>query len=122
MNTIPENSIFIQDSTFSTLSELSKNSEGIVLLGAGGELTEWITGVSDILKKEGVTDGDVKDNFSEFHKLTTSGGRTDLLMLFSNTHKLNIGKMAMWRLRFGDCSWLSDYVVNYRDQHNGTSN
>ncbi len=28
--------------------------------------------------------------------------------------------MAMWGLSFGDCSWISDYVVNYAEQHGFT--
>jgi hypothetical protein len=27
-----------------------------------------------------------------------------------------MGKMAMWRIKFGDCSWLSDYIHNYKNQ------
>jgi hypothetical protein len=38
-------------------------------------------------------------------------------MLFNKNGKHNIGKMAMWRLRFGDCSWVSDYIINYASQH-----
>jgi hypothetical protein len=28
-----------------------------------------------------------------------------------------MGKLAIWRLAFGNCSWISDYLVNYADQH-----
>ena len=38
-------------------------------------------------------------------------------MIFKTKSQLDIGKLAMWRLKFGDATWLSDYVVNYRDQH-----
>jgi len=49
--------------------------------------------------------------------LKTSGGRTDLVLMFNNGDALNVGKLAMWRLRYGDASWVSDYIVNYAKQH-----
>jgi len=96
------------------------NKEGIVLLGAGGDLDQWIEGVSGQLKEEEIaTSGDPADLWEHtFYRLTTTGGRTDLAMIFkSSSNVIDIGKMAMWRLRFGDCSWISDYIVNYRNQH-----
>jgi hypothetical protein len=79
-----------------TFDKLPKAKEGIVLMGAGGDLNEWVKGVI-VLK--------------------TSGGRTDLLLVIPDSSTLQIGKLAMWRLRFGDASWLSDYKFNYADQH-----
>ena len=95
--------------------------EGIVLLGAGGSLDEWINGITELLKKEDiVTTGDPKDSFMGAYELTTTGGRTDLALVFSNKKKqINLGKMAMWRLKFGDTSWISDYLDNYKSQHEG---
>jgi hypothetical protein len=43
--------------------------------------------------------------------VTTSGGRTDFSSYtFNPKHKINIGKLAIWRLQCGDASWISDYV------------
>ena len=108
---------------FDTFNEIVTRGkfEGIVLMGAGGSLDEWITGVTDILKeKDIVTTGDPQDSFMGAYELTTTGGRTDLALVFSNKKKqIKIGKLAQWRLKFGDTSWISDYVVNYADQHEG---
>lgn len=92
-----------------------KKEGGIVLLGAGGELSEWIEGVIGVWKEEDIVAKDIKneDVFSEFSLLETTGGRTDLCMFFNSKVELDMGRMAMWRLRFGDCSWPDDYVVNY---------
>jgi len=36
--------------------------------------------------------------------LKTTGGRTDLVMIFKTKSQLELGKLAMWRLKFGDAS------------------
>lgn len=89
--------------------------EGLILLGCGGDLNEWINGVLDILFEKEIIES--KDDFGEPVCLTTSGGRIDLVFPFAENNKINIGKLAMWRLQFGDASWASDYIVNYEDQH-----
>lgn len=107
----------ITSTTFNKFSELaSEGKEGLVLLGCGGSLEEWSNGVLDLLKQAGIA----KDSFAFADNLhvTTTGGRDDLLLIFPEDGiGIDIGKLAIWRLTFGDCSWLSDYVVNYRNQH-----
>jgi hypothetical protein len=95
--------------------DLVRGREGIVLLGAGGDPNEWTSGVTEMLMEESI----VKDPaaFGELYRLTTSGGRNDVAMLFGESDMIDLGKMAMWRLRFGNCSWVSDYIVNYAEQH-----
>ena len=104
----------IQDKKF---TELPKKEEGLVLLGAGGDLKEWVVGITKILKDEGIAKSDNPDEvWGEIYKLNTTGGRTDLVLMFKGD-SLDIGKMAMWRIRYGDASWLSDYLVNYAEHH-----
>lgn len=111
--------IEIQPSTFEEAMAISrKHSEGIVMLGAGGDLNEWVVGVSKSIHEFGAAPtSDPSSLWESAHRLTTTGGRTDLLLVLKKDSNLDIGKLAMWRLRFGDCSWLSDYVVNYADHH-----
>ncbi len=90
--------------------------EGIVLFGAGGDLNEWIYGVTQELNENGIAEGTPEEIWDGFYKLTTTGGRTDLVMPFKENAKIDLGKMAIWRLRFGDCSWISDYRYNYANQ------
>lgn len=89
-----------------------KRSEGIILQGCGGELQEWVDGINEMLTKEDILLGD-----SKFSKIDAfkHDGLTNLLFHFTDDLKLNIGKLATWRLRthgvFGG-TWLSDYVPN----------
>ena len=104
----------IKTVSFSDIKKLSYDGiEGIVLLGAGGDLNEWINGISGILKDEKIAKENVDVIWKDCYTLTSTGGRTDLVLVpLENT--LEWGKLAVWRLVFGDCSWISDYVVNYR--------
>lgn len=93
----------------------STSTEGLVFLGCANP-ESWVSGINDLWSKEGQIS---PDWFGTPYLLTTSGGRIDLVFPFSpacNT-MIDIGKLAIWRLRFGDCSWISDYKVNYTNQH-----
>lgn len=86
-------------------------TEGLILQGCGGDLDEWVTGISDILTKEGILlDGDTFKDVSVFEH----DDITNLLFSLEKV-KLDWGKLAMWRLKthesFGG-TWLSDYVPN----------
>ncbi len=96
--------------------DLRELFEGLVLLGCGGKLEEWETGVLGLLEEEKIA---TKDDFDEVFFIVTSGGRTDVVLPFKRQSKINIGKLAIWRLRFGNCSWVSDYLVNYASHHGG---
>ncbi len=101
---------------FSKLCETDK--EGVVLLGAGGNPQDWIDGVFKLWREEGHTTATkVSEVFAKAYLMKTSGGRTDLALIWKPKAPINIGRLAMWRLRFGDCSWISDYKVNYAKQH-----
>ena len=103
--------------SFELFSDAMAKKEGIVLLGAGGNPQEWIDGVSEMLAAEGISKAD-KGLWASAHTLKTTGGRTDLALVFKKSgNPLDIRKMAIWRLNFGDCSWISDYIDNYKDQH-----
>jgi hypothetical protein len=109
-----ENLTMIEESTFEQFKEISKEDEYLVLLGCGGDLMEWVTGVAQILREENIALPGFE--ITKALKVTTTGGRTDLMLIF-DFNKVDIGKLAIWRIGFGDCSWLSDYVVNYVNQH-----
>ena len=87
-------------------------SEGLILQGCGGDLTEWVDGINEMLTKEGILSEGTK--FDEVHAFKHEG-LTNLLFPFSEDVKLNIGKLALWRLAshetFGG-TWLTDYVDN----------
>ena len=97
-----------------TFDKILSLPEGIVLLGCSG-FEDWIKGVTYLLIDEGILN-DKENAWDKIYWTRTTGGRTDLILTFGKA-EFDMGKMAMWRLRFGDCSWISDYKVNYASQH-----
>lgn len=96
-----------------TTDELKRmtDAEGLVLQGCGGNPDEWVSGINELLTKEGILlDGDTfKDVYVFEHD-----GLTNMLFNMEDV-RLDIGKLAMWRLAshetFGG-TWLSDYIPN----------
>ena len=88
-----------------------EEKEGLILQGCGGDLKEWVDGINDMLTEAGI----LKEG-SRFGDVSTFqyGELTCLLFPFEDV-KLEIGKLAMWRLQthedFGG-TWLSDFVPN----------
>jgi len=90
--------------------------EGLILQGCGGDPAEWVSGINDLLAKEGILlDGAV---FKEAY-VFEHDRHTNILLSMENV-KLDIGKLAMWRLKshstFGGY-WLSDYLPNRLGVH-----
>ena len=88
-----------------------EGKDGLILQGCGGDLKEWVDGINDMLTEAGI----LKDG-SKFEDVSTFqyGELTCLLYPFEDV-KLDIGKLAVWRLQthgdFGG-TWLSDFVPN----------
>ena len=88
-----------------TLREMrGTRKEGLVLQGCGGDLQEWQDGVNGML-----ADARVARMYVFQHV-----GRQNLLFRFDDAVKLDVGKLAIWRLRNLNLEgmWLSDYVDN----------
>lgn len=88
-----------------------KEKEGLILQGCGGDLTEWVDGINEMFTEAGILkEGSRFENVSSFQY----GEMTCLLYPFEDV-KLEIGKLAVWRLQthetFGG-TWLSDFVPN----------
>lgn len=91
-----------------------KGAEGLILQCCGGSLDEWVDGINDMLTESGILLDGTKfkaENCCAFE----NEGLTNLMFPFSENVKLDMGKLAMWRLQthgnFGG-KWLSDYVDN----------
>lgn len=100
-----------------TIDELASLKDfGMVVLGAGGDISEWVDGISGILKKDGIVDPD-KETFSRAELLEGNvlgvKGRKDLVLIFNPGSNVHVGKLAIWRLQFGDISWIDDFIANY---------
>lgn len=88
-----------------------QGKEGLIIQGCGGDLTEWVNGINDMLTEENILpDGSRMENCSAFEH----NGLTCLYFPFEDV-KLDMGKLALWRLRTHERfhgAWLSDYVPN----------
>jgi len=86
--------------------------EGLILQGCGGELQEWLDGINDMFTEEKLLLNGTK--FEDIYAFEHDG-LTCLMFPFSEDVKLDVGRLAMWRLQthgqFGG-TWLSDYVPN----------
>ena len=113
----------VKEIKFSELVKImaAGKGDGLVFLGAGGDAQDWITGIPNNMKENGLINIDDPEKvFTDIYQVSTSGGRTDLIMMFDVIEgpiAKNMGKIAMWRLMFGDCCWASDYLTNYENQH-----
>lgn len=114
-------SITIVEKSFRDLVDLNKVTsylEGLVFLDVADVADLLTTSIWSLLVAEGIAIGSFNQNFTEDQwLLTTTGGRRGLVMFFTYPNNLNIGKLALWRLRFSSYSWISDYLVNYANQH-----
>lgn len=89
-----------------------KDYDFFVLQGCGGDLEEWVDGITNMLKENGI----VPDSFSfdEIYSFEKDG--TTSIALALNNKNIDIGKLAMFRLSIRDefgAMWLSDYIDNY---------
>ena len=89
-----------------------KDKEGLIIQGCGGDLNEWTDGINEMLTESGILADETK--FTEVYEFQNEG-LTCLMFPFDENVKIEIGKLAMWRLQtheqFGG-TWLSDYVPN----------
>lgn len=88
------------------------DSDGLVLQGCGGDLKEWLDGINSLFTEEKLLlNGTKFENIYAFENESL----TNLLFPFNDSAKLDMGRLAIWRLRsheqFGGI-WLSDYIPN----------
>ena len=70
--------------------------EGLVLQGCGGDPQEWLDGINGLLTDEGILkNGSRFENISVFQ----NGELTNILFPFEDSVEIDMGKLAMWRLR-----------------------
>ena len=109
-----------------TLNTLTRNfNDGMVFTGCGGDIVDWINGLTGALVSHKMIDPDMYDA-SDWVKIKTTGGRIDLFFnAFKPGNEGNAAKLAAklaawkvnWVLQGGSCTWLSDYKVIYAKQH-----
>lgn len=103
--------------TNNTLFNNAYEGSYYTIIGCGGDLNDWKVGYEELLAKEGVgkpkewhsfTGADMNDEYS-----LTGENRypDDLTFLCFPLDGLDIGKLAMFKLRMGD-RWFDDIVNN----------
>lgn len=89
-----------------------EDQEGLILQGCGGSLQQWVDGINEMLTENGcLLEGATFRKVSSFEH----DGCTCLLFHFAEDVKLNVGKLAAWRIQSYDIfggTWLSDFVPN----------
>lgn len=95
------------------LKELrNKDYEYLIFQGCGGDLNDWIDGVSNLLKDENIVPSDFR--FNEVYKVENRNCTN--LVFDLNNKDINMGKLAIFRLQLREefgAMWLSDYIDNY---------
>lgn len=86
--------------------------EGLILQGCGGDLGEWVDGINEHFEKNGILLEGTKfteEDCASFQK----DDLTCLMFEFNDNVKLDMGKLAVWRISSHDTfggTWLSDFV------------
>lgn len=107
-----------------TQEDLQRAREGswYTILGAGGDLEEWVSGYEDLMAKEGIgkpvqwyfCQG---SNLNQYMKPTEERDRFpgDLGVLMFPLDGLHVGKLALFKLGMQD-RWFDDVVGNTRSR------
>lgn len=109
------------------LEDLDQAYKGsyLTILGAGGDLREWVDGLSTILDKEGIgvpsawyrTNGAAVNLFAQDAMVGSLAPDdtfpSDLTILMFPLDGLEVGRLALWRL-VHDARWFDDLIDNMR--------
>lgn len=98
--------------------EQAYNGWYYTILGAGGDINEWTEGLSELLDKEGGM-GKVKQWYHTTGKVLNDRWNLkgdnrfndDLSILMFDYTGMNIGKLAIFKLKMGD-RWFNDIIDN----------
>lgn len=101
--------------------EKAYNGSYYTIIGCGGDLNDWKNGYHEMLEKEEI--GKIKewveftgeDINKYYNVIECDKFKNDLHFLAFNLDGLNIGKLAMFKLRMGD-RWFDDIVNNLKKE------
>ena len=88
--------------------------EGLILQGCGGDAQEWVDGINNLFTERGILCDETKFK-AENCAVFKYDDLTCILFEFNDDVKIDMGKLAMWRLVTHSSmggTWLSDYVDN----------
>ena len=99
------------------------NHSYYTILGAGGDLKEWVDGYERLMEKEGIGKPVAwytckgREINERFGFVGDNAFQNDLTCLFFPLDELHVGKLAMFKLRMGD-RWFDDIVQNTLSRQN----
>jgi len=105
----------ILEKTMVDIEEYAQEHDAIVFMGCGGDLQQWVDGITDMLKECDIVPRDFEFSFA--WRFTYREPLTIICLLFPIDGKgLNIGKLSIWRIENQnlDAKWLSDFLVQRR--------
>lgn len=99
----------------------AKAGSWYTIIGAGGDLQEWVKGYEDLLKEEGIgkpvawykTTGGEVNAFAGGDVESCDQFKKSLVFLFFPLDGLHVGKLALFKLRMQD-RWFDDIIDNMR--------
>lgn len=116
-----ETNAAVNAETVELLENLQQAVDGsyYTIRGVGGELSEWTEGMNKVLEETGVgkptryyrTVGAAVNEFAGAEGLDRF--KPDLTFLMFPLDDLNIGKLAMIKIKAGD-TWFDDMIANMR--------
>ena len=89
----------------------NKGYEFLIFQGCGGELDDWIEGVTGLLKENNIVPSDFQ--FDEVYSFENNDVTN--LAFGLNNKDINMSKLAIFRIKIRetfDAIWLSDYIDN----------
>ncbi len=102
--------ITIKNLSLSEVMDLeNKDYEFLVFQGCGGDLEEWVHGITNMLKDNNIVPEDFA--FDEIYSFD-NGNLTNMLFALNNS-KISFEKLAIYRLKIREsfgAMWLSDYI------------
>lgn len=109
--------------TVQVLADLEPAYQGsyYTILGAGGDLDEWVVGVTGLLTEVGIgtptawflTAGAAVNEYAGDNVEPRDQFQPDLPILMFPLDGLDIGKLAMFKIQMGD-RWFDDVIDNMR--------
>lgn len=84
------------------------NQKSIVFIGCGGNIEEWVNGVSNIYLKFGIFKGCKR----KFHKVYVFHDGLKRNLVFDTSFGIDHNRLEQWMQsnRIFKCSWLYDYA------------
>ncbi len=114
--------VMVEGRTFQDVQDaVTAGRDGFVNLGVSeGTDDEQYKQLLEFLVERHVIDNvrEGQQLFDTPYTITTTGGRRDLVMPLREDATVNMSRLAMARMAVaGFVKWMSDYVVNYANQH-----